>query len=102
MGHKAKTWLEGMLGGLVVVLLGYAAENASLLFGDRRAFYAGLTAAAFAAAKGYVAARYATPPDIKEQIETGEFPERRDLATRQVRTDGTQEPQLVPKVGNDR
>ena len=100
MGHKAKTWMEGLLGGLAVVLLGYASENASLLFGDRKAFLVGLTAVALAAAKGYVVARYATPPDIKEKIETGEFPERRDLVTRQQRTDGTQEPQ-VEVIGPD-
>lgn len=96
MGHKARTWMEGLLVGVVIAVLGYVADNATLLFGgDRSVLYAGIMGAALAAAKGYVAARYATPPDIKEKIETGEFPERRDLSTRQLRQDGTQDSEVL-------
>lgn len=86
MGHKARTWLEGLLMALIVGALGFAADNVSLLLQDRRAFYAGLAAVSLAVAKAYVQARYTTPPDIKERIQEGSFPERRDLSVRQERT----------------
>ena len=86
MGHKVKTWAEGLLVAVVIGLLGYVAENASLVFdADKSTLYAGALATALAVARGYVAARYATPPDVKEKIEEGTFPERRDLSTRQER-----------------
>lgn len=71
MGHRAKTWIEGLLVAVAVGLLGYVADNAALLFGaaDRKALYAGIITTALAAARGYVAARYAIPPDVKEALD---------------------------------
>jgi hypothetical protein len=113
MGHKARTWLEGLLVAVGIGLLGYAAENAALLFGaDRSTLYAGLAASALMAAKGYVAARYATPPDVQERvrkIQTGELPGLRAEEMRRMDTgrpvffeEGDGEPKPIPPPTPDK
>lgn len=88
MDHKIKTGMEGALLFLGLALLNYAAEHVDeLLSGDRHTFLAGALTTALVATGAYVKARYAAPPNVQEKIDSGVYPEQRDLATRQDRAE---------------